>query len=91
MGQIRGKAPAMTLIAVYTSEGCTDDATPKCYSRQTCLWSVSAGAPIMGRASPRRLTTRARWRKPGWKVPRRRGVVEYHAELGQAVEQLGIV
>jgi hypothetical protein len=81
----------MTLIAVYTSEGCIGRCDAKCYTTTEPACDCICRGANHGRGLAQAIDN-TRQMAEAWveKYAGERGVVEYHAELGQAVEQLGL-
>jgi hypothetical protein len=81
----------MTLIAVYTSEGCIGRCDAKCYEAHEPHCDCICGGANHG-AGLAQATDNTRRYAEAWleKYANAKGLTEYRGELGQAVEQLDL-
>jgi hypothetical protein len=81
----------MTLIAVYTSEGCIGRSDSKCYEATEPACTCVCGGANHG-AGLAQATDNTRRYAEAWlaKYAGERNLTEYRGELGQAVEQLDL-
>jgi hypothetical protein len=79
----------MTLIAVYTSEGCIGRCDAKCYEAQEPACDYICGGMNHGAGVQQAIdNTRVHAEVMIEKYAGAKGLAEFRAELGQAVEQL---
>jgi hypothetical protein len=81
----------VTLIAVYTSEGCIDRCDAKCYEAQEPACDCICGGMNHG-AGVQQATENTRRHAEVMieKYEGTKGLAEFRAELGQAIEQLSL-
>jgi hypothetical protein len=81
----------MTLIAVYTSEGCIGRCDAKCYEAMEPACTCVCGGANHG-AGLAQATDNTRRYAEAWleKYAGVKGLTEYRGELGQAVTQLDL-
>jgi hypothetical protein len=81
----------MTLIAVYTSDGCEGRCNAKCYNATESACTCVCGGANHG-AGLAQATDNTRRYAEAWleKYAGAKGLTEYRGELGQAVEQLDL-
>jgi len=81
----------MTLIAVYTSDGCEGRCDAKCYNAKEPHCGCICGGTNHG-AGLAQATDNTRRYAEAWleKYAGERNLTEYRGELGQAVEQLDL-
>jgi hypothetical protein len=82
---------AVTLIAVYTSEGCIGRCDAKCYEARepecTCVCSGANHGAGLAQATDNTRRYAEAWLE---KYAGERNLTEYRHDLGQAVEQLSL-
>jgi hypothetical protein len=81
----------MTLISVYTSEGCIGRCDSKCYEATECECTCVCHGANHGRGITKAMEqTRVMAEQWVAKYAQQHSLRQYRAELGQEVEQIGL-